>query len=135
MCSERFRQGGPLGVYTPTALSRGSGWRAMTSFWYEALESDRSASRGPFDENRFAPFERQGELPVAQRNCTIAEHFGAPAVKRGHAVVLVRRKPLDILGVGDEPRRHAGGLGAVAKQGFQQIDRRRRRLALAACAP
>src|SRR5580700_5444983 len=37
MCSERFRLGGPLGGYTPTALSRGSGWRAMTSFWYEAL--------------------------------------------------------------------------------------------------
>ena len=58
MCSERFRLGGPLGVYTPTALSRGSGWRAMTSFGYEALESDHYPSVSPFDENGFAPFER-----------------------------------------------------------------------------
>ena len=70
-----------------------------------------------FDHHSFAVFQRDGEFALAQRQRVVAEHFGAPAVQRRDAFVFVRRQFFDVLGIGDQARRHARRLRRAAAAG------------------
>ena len=69
------------------------------------------ASRQPvtFPWVGVALFQGDGQIAVAQADGVLAEYLIAPSQKGGHAIILLRGQPFNILGIGDQARGDVGG--------------------------
>lgn len=83
-----------------------------------------TASILDLDNNRMAVIECEGNAAVAQGAGIITKYLGTPAMQGCNAVIIAGGKPLDVVGVGNQPRRHMRGLGPQPQQGFQKVDGR-----------
>src|SRR6188768_1625266 len=121
----------PLNVF-PAARPSSRRSALKSIHWIDLPRFAGRASPLQFHYYSFAIFQRDSQIALAQRDRVLAEHLKAPAMQGGNAIILVRRQPFNILGIGDQPGRDIGGFGAQPQQGLEQVDHGGRRLAAAA---
>jgi hypothetical protein len=79
----------------------------------------------PIDPDDPAPFDRQSQPAMFQRQCRFAEQLAAPAVQCGYAGIIIRRNLFQIVDGCDHLAGDAMALRRHPQQNFQKLDNRR----------